>query len=173
MSETEPVLELTPAPDVIVDIVKKMIDKPWPRSDEERENLFAQLGIKSVSRHELKNDASPHQMTGLDIGLDGKIPGSWGTYNNEFLGVSVHLYGTRESGDPGAQSGFIKLRIQLTELFGEPNHPWDIEETPPCIWEANGRTITTHLFNHRDSCVMLSLEDSALAAIAEADSNAS
>ncbi|MGO3257314.1 MAG: hypothetical protein ACTIKH_14320, partial [Glutamicibacter ardleyensis] len=97
MSETEPVLELTPAPDMIVDIVKKMVDGPWPRSDEERENLFAQLGIKSGSRHELKTDASTHQMTELDIGLDGKIPGSWDTYNNEFLGVSVHLYGTQES----------------------------------------------------------------------------
>ncbi|MDO5745275.1 MAG: hypothetical protein Q4P23_12485 [Micrococcaceae bacterium] len=170
MSETEPVLELNPSPDSVVEIVKKLVDEPWPRSDEEREILFANLGFKSGSRYELENEESPHQMTDLDIGLGGQTPGSSDTYNKEFLGVSVHLYGTQESGDPAAQSGFNNLRMQLTELFGKPDHPWDNEETPPCIWEANGRTITTHLFNRRDSSVMLSVEDSALAASVEADS---
>ncbi|PCC27730.1 hypothetical protein CQ010_00575 [Arthrobacter sp. MYb211] len=154
----------------MVELVKKLVDEPWPQSDEERENLFAHLGFKSGSQYKLENEESPHQMTELDIGLGGQAPSSWDTYNKEFLGVSVHLYGTQDSEDPAAQSGYNKLRMELTELFGKPDHPWDNEETPPCIWEANGRTIITHLFNRRDSSVMLSVEDSALADIAEADS---
>lgn len=169
MSETDPLLELNPTPGTVVKLVKKLVDEPWPRSDEERENLFAHLGFISGSRYELENEESPHQMNELDIGVGGQVLGSWDTYNCEFLGVTIHLYSTQESGAPAVQSGFNELRIQLTELFGKPEHPWENEETPPCIWEANGRTITTHLFNRRDSTVMLSVEDATLAAVAEAD----
>ncbi|MFJ6418625.1 hypothetical protein [Paeniglutamicibacter sp. NPDC091659] len=170
MSETDPVLELNPEPGTVVELVKKLLDEPWPRSDEEREILFAHLGFKSGIRYELENEESPHQMTELDIGLGIQVLGSWDTYNQEFLGVTVQLYSTQESGGPAAQSGFNELRIQLSELFGKQDHPWDKEGTPPCIWEASGRTITTYLFNRRDSSVMLSVEDTALAAVAEADS---
>lgn len=170
MFETGPLLELNPAPGTVVELVRKLVDEPWPRSDEERERLFAHIGFKSGSRYELENEESPHQMTELGISVGGRTLGSWNTYNREFLGVTVHLYSTQESGDPAAQIGFNELRIQFTELFGKPEHPWDNEETPPCIWEANGRTITTHLFRRRDSSVMLSVEDTALAAVAEDES---
>lgn len=168
MFETDPVLELNPASGTVVELVKKLVDEPWPRSDEERENLFEHLGFESGSGYELENEESPHQMTEQDICVGGQTLGSWATYNREFLSVTVHLYGTQEPGDPAAQSGFNELRIHLSELFGKPEHPWDNEETSPCIWKANGRTITTHLFNRRDSVVMLSGVDTALAAVAEA-----
>lgn len=169
MSETDFSLQMHPAPRTVAELVKKLVDAPWPRSDEERGKLFAHLGFKSGNQYKLENDESPHQMTELDICVDADPPGSWDTYNREFLGVTVHLYGTQKPGDPTAQSGFNELRIQFTEIFGEPEHPWDDGETAPCIWEANGRTITTHLFTRRDSSVMLSVEDTALAAVAEAD----
>ncbi|MCS3491569.1 hypothetical protein M2368_000541 [Arthrobacter sp. JUb119] len=169
MSQTDPSLELIPAPGTVVELVRKLVDEPRPGCDEERENLFARLGFTSGDRSELVNDESPHQITELDVDLGGQPLGSWDTYNGQFLGLTLHLYSTQESGDPGAQSGFHELRIQLTELFGKPEHPWDGEETPPCIWNANGWTITTHLFNRRDSSVMLSVADTALSAVAEAD----
>lgn len=171
MSETAPSLELNPAPGTVVELVRRLVDEPWPRCDEERDNLFARLGFTSGDRAELEDNESPHQITELDIGLGGHPLGSWDTYNGQFLGVTLHLYSTQESGDPGAQSGFSELRIQFTELFGKPEHPWDSEETPPCIWNANSWTITTHLFNRRDSSVMLSVEGTSLAAVAESDTS--
>lgn len=169
MSETVPSLELIPAPGAVVELVRKLVEEPWPVCDEERENLFTRLGFTSGDRAELENDESPHQITELDMVLGGQPLGSWDTYSGQFLGVTLHLYSTQESGDPGAQSGFHELRIQLTELFGKPGHPWDSEEMPPCIWNANCWTITTHLFDRRDSSVMLSVEHTVLAAVAEAD----
>lgn len=154
-------------PCTVVELIGQLIDEPWPRRDEERENLFARLGLKSGVRVEPGSDESPHQITRLDTGLGRRPFSSWDTYDGQFLGVTVHLYSTPESCDPATRSGFSELRIQLTELFGKPEHPWDDVETLPCIWNSNGRTITMHLFDRRDSSVMLSVADSALAAIAE------
>lgn len=67
MSETDPSLELNPAPGTVVELVRKLVDEPCPRSDEERGKLFAHLGFKSGSRYELENEESPRQMTELDI----------------------------------------------------------------------------------------------------------
>lgn len=47
MSETDLLLELNPTPGTVVKLVKKLVDEPWPRSDQERENLFARLGFIS------------------------------------------------------------------------------------------------------------------------------
>ncbi len=107
-------------------------------------------------------------MIELETNLDGQPHGSWSTYKEQLLGITFFLYGSQEPGAPIAQHGFTELQIELTKLFGKPSHPWDDEESPPCIWECNGRTITTHLFNRRDSVVKFSVEDSALAADASA-----
>lgn len=169
MTEPGPLVELTPLPDTVVELVRKLVEKPLPRCAEERENLFARLGFKSVDRSKRENGDSPHQIAELDVSFGGRSQGSWDTYNGQFLGITVHLYNFQESGDPATQRGFSELRIQLTELFGKPEHPWDDIEMPPCIWYSNGWTITTHLFDGRDSSVMLSVEDTALAAVAEGD----
>ncbi|WP_141392820.1 hypothetical protein [Glutamicibacter sp. BW77] len=169
MPETSSLSELNPVPGTVLELVRKLVDEPWPRCDEERENLFARLGFKSGDRAELENDESPHQITELDMGLDGQPLSTWDTYNGQFLGVTVHLYSTQESCDPATQSGFSELRMRLTELFGIPEHPWDGTKVLPCIWNSNGWTITMHLFDRRDSSVMLSVNDTSVAAIAEAD----
>lgn len=157
-------------PQAVAEIVTKLVTVPWPRSTNDREKLFSQLGFTSWKLLELGSDDFPHQITELGTSLGGTLIGSWDTYKQAFLGITFHLYGVQKADHAAALSGLEELRGLLTTAFGEPKHPWDDEEEPPCFWEANGRIITAHLFTRRDSSVMLSVEDADLAAMADDDS---
>lgn len=93
----------------------------------------------------------------------------WDTYRQQFLSVCTHLYGSLNPQDPVAQYGYEVLQAQLSQLYGAPERPWDDEDQPVCIWNCNGRSITLQLFDRRDSTVMLTVEDLALASIIEAE----
>lgn len=170
MPKNVPAVELAPTPLTVAELVTKLVVMPWPRSVGEREVLFTELEFTSGKPLELENDDFPHQITELGTALGGAVRGSWDTYKQEFLGITLHLYSAQEPRNHAARAGFDELRSQLSQEFGQPKHPWEDEETPPCLWEANGRIITAHLFTHRDSSVMLSVEDAVLASIADDDS---
>lgn len=170
MPEKTPVPELHPPTTVIADLVQRLVGESWPTSTVERKNLFARLGFSSATLSEVTNHESPFQITALDFGFGELVPGTWDSYKGDFLGVTLHLYGSQQAADPETHRGFNDLRIQLTELFGSPEHPWDDEQAPPCSWQSHGKTITAHLFNRNDSSLMLSVEDTRLAALADDDS---
>lgn len=160
---------LVPAPDAVVELVNTLTYEAWPRTEGERERLFGHFEFTSGPQVKLENDEALLQLNEVDTGLDGEVPASWSRYDHRFFGIAVFLYGVPEPADETAERGFDELRIQLTHLFGQPVRPWHDDELPSCIWEANGRTISIQLFNRRDSCVMLCIEDTDLAAMAEAE----
>jgi hypothetical protein len=85
------------------------------------------------------------------------------------MGINLQTYSVMEPESPTVRRGNDEIQGQLTALYGEPIRPWGDEEIQPSIWEVNGRVIVMHFFHLRDSGVMLSIDDSELAAAAEAE----
>lgn len=108
----------------------------------------------------------------LSTGLPGDMFASWSSFKGRPLGVNLHPYSFREPASAISRRGHDEIQRQLTALYGQPFRPWDHEDIPPSIWKANGRDITMHFFHLRDSGVMLSIDDSEVAAAAEAEATA-
>ncbi|MGO2070101.1 hypothetical protein [Glutamicibacter arilaitensis] len=169
MSKADSVFVLTPDPSAVGVLIQNLVEGLWPQTEAQRVELFERLNFSSGDEIEPDDQNSPHQMTYLDLGLEGKQVSFWDTYRGEFLSVSTHLYGAPDPRDALTQSGFEELKRQLTKLYDAPTHPWEDEEQPPCIWQANGREITLQLFDTRDSTVMLTIENETLARIINAE----
>ncbi|MGP5384028.1 hypothetical protein ACTXL8_17935 [Glutamicibacter arilaitensis] len=169
MSEKNQLLELAPAPSDVISIVHRLVDSRSPKNDSQQEALFAQLGFISRNSQDNPDEQSALRINPLDVGLGSTVLGTWGTYGKDFLDVTLHLYTSTKPESAKTRQGFLQIKNALSNLYGPARHPWEDEQQPPCIWEWNGWTITMHLFNARDSAVMLTVEDTNLAQRIDAD----
>lgn len=169
MTQPDSVISLSPVPHNLVPIIQGLVQGSWPKTEVEREALFDALGFVSGTAIDSDDQDSPHQMTSLDLGLPGKISSTWDTYRQQFLSVCTFLYSSRVPQDPVTRSGFAVLQAELSEVYGAPERPWEDEDQSIRIWRCNGRSITLQLFNRRDSTVMLTVEDLALASVIESE----
>jgi len=163
MSEKNQLLELVPAPSDVISIVHRLVESRRPKNDSQREALFTQLGFISRISQDNPDEQSALRINPLDVGLGSTVLGTWGTYEKDFLDVTLHLYTSTKSGSAETRQGFLQIKNELSDLYGPATHPWEDEQQPPCIWEWNGWAITMHLFNARDSAVMLTVENTDLA----------
>lgn len=67
----------------------------------------------------------------------------------------------------GPRSAYEALLEAVTDEFGSPMDQWADDEVPPRIWQIGDRDVTLHFFYRRDSTVMLSIENRAVAERAE------
>ncbi|WP_125610542.1 hypothetical protein [Specibacter cremeus] len=169
MSTENPRADLLPDPAAVVVLVKNLVEGPWPRTEADRVELFQRL--KLVSKGAVEQPAGgPTTLFRMETALHGGVFGSWDSYRERFMGVCVHVYNAPTPRNPDTRRGYDEVRFLLTTLYGEPTEPWHGEKTPPCIWTVNGRRVTIHFFDARDSSVMVSIEDGILADLAEAES---
>lgn len=105
------------------------------------------------------------------VGYPGQVFATWSSFNGEFLDVRFQLYGCSDSDVCAARLGFDEMRIQLSALYGLPDHPARGVETPSCIWKIKERTITAHFFKRPQISVMLSVKDTEIVADAETEVN--
>lgn len=166
MPTTEPHRDLIPDPSTVAALVAQLVEGIWPASDEEREDLFSRLQLKSGDRLDQHSDGSAS--FALSTELPGNVFASWGTYDGKFMSIHFHLYTFLEAEAPAARLGHDAVCGLLTDRYGQPARPWQDEEVPPSIWKVNGRVIDTHFFNRRDSALMLSISDDELSVAAEA-----
>lgn len=161
-------MELIPEPHVLAALLSQLLEGEWPRSADERENLFERLEFTSGERLNQDSGGAPLASFRLTTDLPGNVRASWGSYEGQFLSIDFHLYASLESEAPATRAGHDALWHLLAGLYGPPIRPWEHEEVPPSIWHVNGREVVMHFFNKRDSAVMLSISDTGLAAAADA-----
>lgn len=171
MSDTEPPSELVPTPDDLVAVVAQMVEGQWPVTEDERGAFFKRIGFESGTQIDLGPNSSNVEMFELSTERLGKLSGAWNAYNRKFMGLYFHPYTFAEPNVLATRRGYDEIWLKLTDLFGQPTRPWDDEEVPPSIWKVNGRDIGTHYFNTNHSGVLLSVEDSELAAAAETEAH--
>ncbi len=171
MSTKAPRSELIPDPPTLAALVAQLVEGTWPRSDDERKNLFRRLLLTSGERLDQNSDGSPSATFRLSTELPGNVFASWSTYNGKLISIDFHLYTFPEPEAPATRAGHDAVWGILTGLYGQPTRPWEHEEVPPSIWKANGREIVTHFFNRRDSALMLSISDAVLSAAAAEESH--
>ncbi len=169
MTVLEPMPETVPEPGALVALVKQLAECVWPESDEQRAGLFRELGFESGAEFEPDRKASNTKHFALFTSQPGDMFASWSSFMGRFMGVTLQPYTVMEPASAISRRGHDEIQRQLTALYGEPVRPWGEEEIPPSIWQANGRDIMMHFFHRRDSSVMLSIDDSELAAAAEAE----
>lgn len=160
---------LVPPVGSLIALVKDLVECPWPDSEQQREALFRQLDFVSGPPIDDPGDGPGTRHFTLNTALPGEIFSLWASHRGRFMGINLQVYGAREPNSPTAWQGLGELRRQLTALYGPPTLPWEDQEVPPHIWAANGRTVVVHFFHARDSGVMLSIDDTAVATEAEAE----
>lgn len=165
----EPRSELIPDPATVTALVAQLVEGTWPRSDQERENLFRHLHFNTGERLDHDSDESSTTSFTLLTEVPGISFASWNLFRGKFMSVDFHLYVFPEAEAPATRLGHDAVLSNLTDLYGQPIRPWEDEDVPPSIWKANGREIVTHLFTMRDSTLMLSISDEDLAEAAEAE----
>jgi len=172
MSAPENVPALVPDPAALVGLVEQLVDRPWPRSDEDRDALFEQLGFSSGEQFDPERVDSATKHYALATSLPGDVFSGWTAHDGHFMGINLQPYTSKKPNNPDTRRGYDEVRARLTAIYGEAANVWDDGETPPCIWTVGGRLITMHFFNRRHSGVMLSVDDAKLSDAAEAEAHA-
>jgi len=170
MDAQEQLSALIPDPTTIVELVERMVEGFWPRSDADRRALFHKLGFTSGARWDDSADASSTAHFALLTTLPGELTSSWTSYNGHFMGVSMQPYTDMAPNNPTTRLGYESISAQLTELYGPPINPWHDPVVQTGIWNVNGRRIIVRFFNLQHSGIMLSVYDAGLATAADAES---
>ncbi|WP_104086421.1 hypothetical protein [Arthrobacter sp. GMC3] len=170
MDAQEQLSALIPDPTTIVELVERVVEGMWPRSDSDRRALFHKLGFTSGARWDDPGDDSSTAHFALLTELPGVLSSSWTSYNGHFMGVSMQPYTDMAPNNPGTRTGYEAISAQLTELYGPAINPWHDPAVQTCIWNVNGRRIIIRFFNLQHSGIMLSVYDAGLAAAADAES---
>lgn len=169
MNAQEPLDALNPDPAEVVGLVEKLVEGIWPRSDAERKAWFARMGFVSGAGWD---DALTPPAVGhfsLSTQLTGEVSSSYTSYDGRFMGISLQLYSSMETGNPSTKQGFDDIRSQLAALYGQSENPWQDPVIPARVWHHNGRRITIRFFNLQHSGVMVSVDDAGLVSAADAE----
>lgn len=128
MSEKNQLLELVPAPSDVISIVHRLVESRRPKNDSQREALFTQLGFISRISQDNPDEQSALRINPLDVGLGSTVLGTWGTYEKDFLDVTLHLYTSTKPGSAETRQGFLQIKNELSDLYGPATHPWEDEQ---------------------------------------------
>lgn len=159
--------ELIPSPAQIVELIEKLAEGIWPRSDAERKAFFTRLGFTTGARLDEPDEFSATAHYALLTPLPGELSTAWTAHNGHLMGVNMQPYTAMTPDNLTTRSGYDEVRKHLTALFGEPAHPWGDPLVPASVWNTNGRRIVVRFFNLRHSGMMVSVDDARLAAAAE------
>ncbi|MEC5185411.1 hypothetical protein RCH12_002888 [Cryobacterium sp. MP_3.1] len=189
MTDASPANSPAPDPAQAVELVLAVTRGAWPATDAAVGDLFATLGVRPVDTdtdtgnddNDDDDDAgaaagqtwpSPVDIRRLEVSFGGEVYASWMSHAGDFLGIDLQLYNTPSPNDPGTRLGYDRILALLGQNLGTPTEPWDDEEIPPRQWEVGRWRILLHLFTLRDSGVMLSVDDAAIADRAEREASA-
>jgi len=161
---------LIPDPAALMALVEELVNRPWPRSDEDRDELFELLGFSSGDEFDPDRADSTTKLFALNTALGGDVFAGWAAHDGHFMGINLQPYGSIKPDNPDTRRGYDDVRARLTALYGEPANAWADGQLPPCIWTVNGRQITMHFFNRRHSGMLLSVDDAEIAAASEIES---
>lgn len=170
MDAQEQLSVLIPDPATIVELVEKLVEGIWPRSDSDRRALFHKLGFTLGARWDESGDESATAHFALLTSLPGELSSSWTSYNGRFLGINIQPYTDMAPNNPSTRLGYESMRAQLTERYGQPTNPWHDPVVQTCVWNENGRRIIIRFFNLQHSGMMLTVYDAGLATAADAES---
>ncbi|WP_157875238.1 hypothetical protein [Arthrobacter sp. PAMC 25486] len=170
MDTQEPSNALNPSPAAVVELVEKLVQGMWPRSDFDRKAWFERLGLVSGAAWDDAGTAPTVAHYSLRTPLaGGEISSSWTSYGARFLGISMQLYSSMQTDNPSTREGYDGIHTRLAALYGEGSNPWHDPVVQACVWNVNGRRIVIRFFNLQHSGVMVSVDDAGLASASEAE----
>lgn len=126
---------LTPSPETVANMVKRMIASDWPTTEEERRAWFTSFGLKDeqdVPRW--GGDAEP-----------GAVPTGWHAFKDEFVGLHWFMW----EGWPRdvVEKAADELRERLTEVCGVPSS--ESQRQPigwTAYWDFEGKVIDMYFY---------------------------
>ncbi|AIY01888.1 hypothetical protein ART_2289 [Arthrobacter sp. PAMC 25486] len=161
---------MNPSPAAVVELVEKLVQGMWPRSDFDRKAWFERLGLVSGAAWDDAGTAPTVAHYSLRTPLaGGEISSSWTSYGARFLGISMQLYSSMQTDNPSTREGYDGIHTRLAALYGEGSNPWHDPVVQACVWNVNGRRIVIRFFNLQHSGVMVSVDDAGLASASEAE----
>ena len=119
--ESVQVIELTPSPADVADLLIEMTRLDWPTTEEDRQCYFGTLGLHDLGTLPSSGSDEPDTMmmrfsTSLP-GVDGTCP----MFREEFLGLSLFCYNELLDDGAEARAGYTRLRDHLDRQL-RPTH---------------------------------------------------
>jgi hypothetical protein len=116
--ESAQVIELTPSPADVADLLIQMTRLDWPTTEEDRRHYFAVLGLHDLDTVPRSDDDPDSAMIRFSTSLPG-VDGTCTMFRDEFL-----------DDGPQARAGYAGLRDQLDRHLGPPREEWGTPTEP-------------------------------------------
>jgi hypothetical protein len=152
--ESAQVIELTPSPADVADLLIQMTRLDWPTTEEDRRCYFDVLSLHDLDtlpQRDAEPDSAMIRFSTLLPGVDGTCT----MFRDEFLGLSLFCYNELRDDGPEACAGYAGLRDQLTRHLGSPIEEWGTPTEPACLWHSGSLSIDMYCFHRLRSGVMV------------------
>lgn len=159
-------IEPTPAPEAVADLVLQMIQRDWPTTEEERRRSFGVLGLEDRDPVP-PGDEHESEMRRFATSLPG-VDGISTMFRDEFLGLSVFCYDEPLDDGPAARAGLTGLRNELDRRLGSPLEEWGPPNEPACLWEPGPLLVELYCFQRLRSGLMVGVSHAARSAAHDA-----
>ena len=146
------VIELTPSPPEVADLLIEMTRLDWPTTEEDRR---CYLGLHDLDTLPPSGSDEPDTMM---IRFSTSLPGVDGTctmFREEFLGLSLFCYNEPLGDGPEARAGYTRLRDHLDRHFGPPIEEWGTPTEPACLWLSGLLSIEMYCFQRLRRGIMV------------------
>lgn len=152
--ESAQVIELTPSPADVADLLIQMTRLDWPTTEEDRRHYFAVLGLHDLDTVPRSDDDPDSAMIRFSTSLPG-VDGTCTMFRDEFLGLSLFCYNEFLDDGPQARAGYAGLRDQLDRHLGPASEEWGTPTEPACLWPSGPLSIDMYCFQRLRSGIMV------------------
>jgi hypothetical protein len=163
-------IELTPTPKDLSDLLVRMCQEPWPTSEEDRLRYFSALHLTDGEvledpPHHRDPDSRSRRFT---TALPGQVDGNCSMFRDQFLGLQLFAYNQFEPNQAFAREGYAALKQLLTEAFGDPVEEWGPPNQPACLWRPGPLMLDMYCFQEHSSGIMVGPAHSERSAASDA-----
>lgn len=169
------ITELVPSPAALADLLARMVQRPWPTTEQDRLSYFHELGLQDAdeSGQGTVEEQAPkmvfHDFTvPLMIGVGGLCI----AFRGEVLGLSLSCYSQPGSGHPEAPEAYDLLHAQLSATLGAPVEEWGSSAEPACLWQAGDLHLDMYCFQRGSSGLLVGPSHSERSAASDAAAEA-
>jgi hypothetical protein len=148
------VIELTPSPADVADLLIQMTRLDWPTTEEDRRRYFDVLGLHDLDTLPQSDDEPDSAMIRFSTLLPG-VEGTCTMFRDEFLGLSLFCNNELLDDGPEARVGYAGLRDQLDRCLGSPIEEWGTPTEPACLWRSGLLSVDMYCFQRLRSGVMV------------------
>ena len=148
-------VDLTPSAPAVADLLVRMTELPWPRTEEERLAFFAALGLQDVGAPADDADGLGAQQRRFVSDLSDALQGSGTTFRGEFLGVTLFAYDEPVEHGELARAGYAAVREQVSRRLGLPVEEWGTATEPACLWRPGPLMLSMYCFQRLRSGIMV------------------